>query len=84
MAAKQKKVTVTFTQDVKVLDHNGEVEQEYKAGQVIALIETSANRWIKRGMAAPGKTEQPPAPAGADNAPDNGGSDDTVDGNATS
>lgn len=45
------KKPITFTEDVSVLDHNGDVEVSFKAGQVVELSYASANRWIKRQKA---------------------------------
>ena len=52
----QKGVTVTFTEAVEVLDHNGDIEQAYAVDQVVDLHPASAQRWISRGMAVAGKT----------------------------
>ena len=46
-----KKVKIKFNDAVKVLDHNGNIEFEAKAGESVSLVEASANRWIKRGKA---------------------------------
>ena len=55
MPAQPKKDTVTFNVDCVVLDHNGEVEQSFKAGQVAQLHPASARHWISRGKAVAGK-----------------------------
>lgn len=45
------KKTVEFIDDVVILDHNKEVDQSFKAGQVIELSRLSAERHIRRGKA---------------------------------
>lgn len=49
--------TVTFVRDEKVLDHNGQVVEDWKAGQVAELSKASAVRWIRRGAAVSGVLE---------------------------
>ena len=64
--ATAKKQTVTFLEDVTVLDHNGEIEQSFKKGEAASLAPASARRWISRGKATEGKVQkEPPAKAAA-------------------
>lgn len=48
--------TVTFIEAVEVRDHNGDIEQAFKAGEVVDMNPASAQRWISRGKAVAGKT----------------------------
>lgn len=65
-------VRVRFLSARIVKDHNGDVEQSFEAGEVYALSEASARRWIIRGAAeivieeAPASPAPPPASAPAD------------------
>ena len=54
---------VTFIESVEVKDHNGDIEFSAKAGEVVELVATSAQRWISRGKATPGEVKKEPAPA---------------------
>ncbi len=49
------KQNIKFTEDVEVLDHNGDIEFEAKAGDVVSLVSASCDRWVKRGKAVPVK-----------------------------
>ena len=51
------KKTVTFTEGVAVLDHNGAIAFEASAGETIDLPAPSANRWIRRGKAIEGNVK---------------------------
>ena len=53
--------TVTFTEDVKVEDHLGEITFEAKAGDVVKLPATSCTRWIRRNKAVAGEPKKPAA-----------------------
>ncbi len=65
-------VRVRFLAARVVKDHNGDVEQSFDAGEVYTLSETSARRWIIRGVAeivideAPASPAPPPASAPAE------------------
>ena len=76
---------VRFLQDRTVLEADGSVEVAFKAGQEIDLTDTSAERWIQRGIAiainGPTKTKAA-TKAGAkaaiaDDQPDDGEAADT-------
>lgn len=47
----REKVTIRFTEDRRVLDHNKRVTERYKAGQVVEFSEASARHWLTRGVA---------------------------------
>lgn len=42
---------VRFVEDVQVRDHLGEVEVSFAEGDVQALGQASAERWVRRGKA---------------------------------
>lgn len=44
-------ITIKFTDDVEVRDHNGDVEFEAKAGDVKSLVAPSARFWLTRDKA---------------------------------
>ena len=46
------KTKVKFLCDVEILDHKGDVEFSAKSGEKVELINTSAERWIRRGKAS--------------------------------
>lgn len=50
---------VTFLSDVEVKDHTGKIEFKASRGNVKTLPAPSARRWIRRGVAVKGGTEQP-------------------------
>ena len=51
---KEKKVDVTFTDDVKILDHKNDVAFEAKRGDVVSMVMSSANYHITRDTAIEG------------------------------
>lgn len=50
---------ITFTESVRVMDHNQDVDFEAAAGDCVKVSEASAERWIKRGKAIAGKVKPP-------------------------
>lgn len=42
---------IEFLEAVEVRDHNGKVEQSFKANQVVELSDASARHWLTRGLA---------------------------------
>ena len=44
-------IEITFTDDCTVLDHNKEVAASFKAGKSYKMVETSSDRWLRRGKA---------------------------------
>jgi len=61
---------VTFNADRQVLDHSGDVVDEFKAGKTYNLKWASARRWIRRGVAVEATTGKPAAKAKAKGASD--------------
>lgn len=54
------KTKVTFTEDVEVKDHKGDVKFAAKEGETMELEAPSASRWIRRGKAVEGSPEKKP------------------------
>lgn len=50
----EKKIKITFIDDVKIFDHNNEVSFEAKRGGVVSMVGSSANYHITRDMAIEG------------------------------
>jgi len=57
------KKTITFTSSVDVRKHDGTIEFKAEAGETVTLSAPSANRWLRRNKAVPGKAEIKPAAA---------------------
>jgi len=51
---------VEFTKHTILRDHNGEIEFEAQAGEVVDMEYHSADRWIRRGRAQ--EAPEKPAP----------------------